>query len=66
MKTILKLMGNTVKLSSPGFGTPVEKDNAYFPLGPSSLPAVEAKPKERLANRTQKMLGVIDVAKMFD
>ena len=26
MKTILKLMGDTVKLSFPGFGTPVGKD----------------------------------------
>ena len=28
--------------------------DAYFPLGLSSLPAVEAQPEERLANRTQK------------
>ena len=28
--------------------------DAYFSLGPSSLPAVVAQPEERLANRTQK------------
>ena len=52
-----------LRVSAPLLGKTL---NAYFPLGPSSLPAVEAQPKERLANRTQKMLGVIGVAKIFD
>ena len=28
--------------------------NAYFPLGPSSLPVVMAQPDERLANRMKR------------
>ena len=68
MKTILKLMGGlqsnyTPRVSAPLLGKTLD---AYFPLGPSSLPAMEAQPEERLANRTQKMLGVIGVAKIFD
>ena len=66
MKTVQIIGGGGYipsRVSAPLLGKTL---NAYFPLGPSSLPAVEAQPEERLANRTQKMLGVIGVARIFD
>ena len=46
-----------------GLGPPIKNPGYAYA---SSLAAVKAQPEERLANRTQKMLGVLGVAKIFD
>ena len=51
------------RVSAPLLGKTLD---GYFPLRPSSLPAVEAQKEEKLAKRTQKMLGVRGVPRIFD